>query len=47
VTIDGDKATVTGGYHAAGLSASGNIDTVERQPDGRWKVTGDQMQWIS
>jgi hypothetical protein len=47
VTIDGDKATVSGGYYAAGLSASGNIYTVERQPDGRWKVTADALQWIS
>ena len=47
VTIDGDRATVTGGYYAAGLSASGNIYTVERQRDGSWTVTGDQLQWIS
>ena len=47
VQIDGDKATVTGGYYEGNLSASGNTYTVERQPDGRWKVTGDQMQWIS
>jgi hypothetical protein len=30
VKIDGDKATVTGGYFEAGLSASGNIYTLER-----------------
>jgi hypothetical protein len=47
VEIDGDKATVTGGYYEGNLSASGNVYTVERQPDGRWKVTGNQMQWIS
>ncbi len=47
VTIDGDKATVSGGCYAAGLSASGNIYTVERRPDGRWKVTGDALPWIS
>jgi hypothetical protein len=47
VKIDGDKATVTGGYFEAGLSASGNIYTVERQRDGSWLVTSDQMQWIS
>ena len=47
VKIDGDKATVTGGYFAAGLSASGNIYTLERQRDGSWLVTADQMEWIS
>lgn len=47
VEIDGDKATVTGGYYEGNLSASGNTYTVERQPDGRWKVTGNEMQWIS
>lgn len=47
VKIDGDKATVTGGYFEAGLSASGNIYTVARQHDGSWLVTDDQMQWIS
>ena len=47
VKIDGDKATVTGGYFEAGLSASGNTYTLERQRDGSWLVTSDQMQWIS
>lgn len=45
--IDGDKATVSGGYFAAGLSASGNVYTVERQRDGSWRVTSDKMVWIS
>jgi hypothetical protein len=47
VKIDGDKATVTGGYFEGGLSASGNIYTLERQRDGGWLVTSDEMQWIS
>jgi hypothetical protein len=47
VRIEGDKATVTGGYFEAGLSASGNTYTLERQRDGSWLVTSDQMQWIS
>jgi hypothetical protein len=47
VKIDGDKATVSGGYFEAGLSASGNVYTVERQSDGSWLVTKDEMQWIS
>jgi len=47
VTIDGDKATVSGGYFEAGLSASGNLYTVERQRDGSWLVTKDEMEWIS
>jgi hypothetical protein len=47
VTIDGDRATVEGGYFEAGLSASGNVYTVERQRDGGWRVTKDQMTWIS
>jgi len=47
VEIDGNKATVTGGYFEAGLSASGNIYTLARQHDGSWLVTDDKMQWIS
>jgi hypothetical protein len=47
VNIDGDEATVTGGYFEAGRSASGNIYTLERQYDGTWLVTSDEMQWIS
>ena len=47
VEIDGDKATVTGGYYEAGLSAAGTVYTVERQPDGQWRVTGAEMQWLS
>ena len=47
VEIEGDKATVTGGYYEAGLSASGNVYSVERQRDGSWRVTEDQMPWIS
>lgn len=47
VHIDGDKATVTGGYFETGLSASGNVYTLERQRDGTWLVTSDEMQWIS
>ena len=47
VEITGDKARVTGGYYEANLSASGNVYSLERQPDGSWRVTDDQMQWIS
>jgi hypothetical protein len=47
VEIVGDKAKVTGGYFEAGLSASGNVYSLERQPDGSWRVTHDEMQWIS
>jgi hypothetical protein len=47
VKIDGDRATVDGGYFEAGLSASGNVYTVERQGDGSWRVTKDEMKWIS
>jgi hypothetical protein len=43
---DKDHATVQGGYYEAGLSASGNVYTLERK-SGAWVVTGDQMVWIS
>jgi hypothetical protein len=43
---DKDHATVDGGYYEAGLSASGNVYTLERQK-GAWVVTKDQMTWIS
>ncbi len=43
---DADHATVTGGYYEAGLSASGNVYTLERK-GGAWSVTKDEMQWIS
>jgi hypothetical protein len=47
VTIDGDRATVDGGYFEGGLSASSNVYTVERQRDGSWQVTHDEMTSIS
>lgn len=47
MTIDGDRAIVEGGYFEGGLSASGNVYTVERQRDGSWRVTKDRMKWIS
>ena len=43
---DHDHATVQGGYYEAGLSASGNVYTLERQK-GAWVVTKDEMTWIS
>ena len=43
---DADHATVTGGYYEAGLSASGNVYTLERV-SGTWTVTKDEMTWIS
>ena len=43
---DRDHATVNGGYYEAGLSASGNVYTLERK-NGAWSVTKDEMQWIS
>jgi len=43
---DADHATVTGGYYEAGLSASGNVYTLERVA-GAWTVTKDEMTWIS
>ena len=43
---DGHHATATGGYYEAGLSASGNIYTIELRKT-KWVVTKDQMTWIS
>jgi hypothetical protein len=43
---DADHAAVNGGYYEAGLSASGNVYTLERR-HGVWTVTKDAMQWIS
>ncbi len=43
---DARNATVNGGYYEAGLSASGNIYTLERKASA-WVVTKDQMMWIS
>ena len=43
---DKDHATVNGGYYEAGLSASGNVYTLERQK-GAWVVVKDEMTWIS
>jgi hypothetical protein len=43
---DADHAVVNGGYFEAGLSASGNVYTLERKR-GAWVVTKDVMQWIS
>jgi hypothetical protein len=44
--LDRDHAVVEGGYYEAGLSASGNTYTLERQ-NGAWVVTKDVMNWIS
>ncbi|HEY1954609.1 MAG TPA: hypothetical protein VGH28_03340 [Polyangiaceae bacterium] len=43
---DADHAQVSGGYYEAGLSASGNVYTLERAA-GVWTVTKDEMTWIS
>jgi hypothetical protein len=40
------EVDVSGGYHEAGLSASGNTYTVKKKK-GKWKVTNDKMHWIS
>jgi hypothetical protein len=43
---DARHATVNGGYYEAGLSASGNVYTVEKKASG-WVVVKDEMMWIS
>lgn len=43
---DAKHATVNGGYFEAGLSASGNVYTLEHKASG-WVVTKDEMMWIS
>jgi hypothetical protein len=43
---DAHHATATGGYYEAGLSASGNVYTLELRKK-KWVVTKDQMMWIS
>jgi hypothetical protein len=40
------EVEVTGGYHEALLSSSGNTYTVKKE-NGKWKVTKDKMDWIS
>jgi len=37
---------VNGGYYEAGLSASGNVYTLETDGES-WKVADDVMEWIS
>jgi len=44
--ISADEVEVAGGYFEDGLSASGNIYTVQRIKD-KWTVTKDKMQWIA
>jgi hypothetical protein len=43
---DNGSVKVTGGYYEAGLSASGNVYTLEADGD-KWVVTADEMEWIS
>lgn len=44
--VSDTEVKVSWGYYEAGLSASGNTATL--QLEGKeWKVTGDQMHWIS
>ncbi len=45
-TITAVRAEVEGGYFEGGLSASGNLYTVERI-NGTWKVIKDVLLWIS
>lgn len=40
------RCTGRGGYLEGNLSASGNRYELELR-DGRWRVTGDSMEWIS
>ena len=40
------EVDVQGGYYEAGLSSSGNTYTLKKK-NGKWKVTNDQMQYIS
>ena len=43
---DDGSVKVNGGYYEAGMSASGNVYTLE--PDGEsFEVTDDKMEWIS
>jgi|GEM_PF-3594813 len=44
--INDGKVEVRGGYFEAGLSASGNVYTLE-QTNGVWKVVKDVLLWIS
>lgn len=44
--LDENTAEAEGGYYENGLSASGNTYRVTRA-NGVWKVTSDQMHWIS
>ncbi|MFH0991247.1 MAG: hypothetical protein V1799_14665 [bacterium] len=44
--VSNDVVEVEGGYFEGGLSASGNIYTVQRN-DHRWVVVKDRMLWIS
>lgn len=46
VASDHHHATVDGGYYEAGLSASGNVYTLEKRAKG-WVVVKDEMMWIS
>lgn len=43
---DARHCTVNGGYYEAGLSASGNVYTLELK-GSKWVVVKDQMMWIS
>ena len=44
--ISDTEATAAGGYYEGGLSSSGNTYHLTKA-EGGWKVTADQMHWIS
>lgn len=44
--ISDTEATASGGYYEGGLSSSGNSYHLTKQ-GGAWRVTADQMHWIS
>lgn len=47
ISRDGSKAVLVESFYAGMLLGRGNVTYLKRQADGKWKVVGEAMLWVS
>lgn len=47
ISKDGNEAVLVESFSAGMLLGRGNVTYLKRQPDGKWKVIGEAMLWVS
>ncbi len=47
ISKDGNAAVLVESFSAGMLLGRGNVTYLKRQPDGKWKVVGEAMLWVS